>query len=144
MEKKRTAVVSSRKCYECRKPLTSKRARKKYCYHCEVAVRKIQKQQAHDRRVEKVYGLLPGDYALLYAAQGGRCAIFGCKARGLKIALAVEHDHLLGFTRLAVRGLTCKRHNAMIAFAGDDPRVFDSLAEYLRNPPARGVLCGSS
>lgn len=82
----------------------------------------------------------PGDYQKLYEAQGGRCAIYGCRARGIKIALAVDHDHELGFTREAVRGLVCKTHNKWIGMAGDNPLVFRSLHDYLIDPPARKVL----
>lgn len=91
--------------------------------------------------MEKLYGLNPGEYRVLLKAQGGRCAIAKCKARGLTVSLAVDHDHSKGFTRGAVRGLLCKKHNWEIAYANDDPEIFESLAAYLRNPPAREVLC---
>jgi hypothetical protein len=83
----------------------------------------------------------PGDYRKLYESQDGRCAIKNCRARGVRVRLAVDHDHKLGFrNRKAVRGLLCKRHNRMIGQAGDDPEVFDSIAAYLRHPPAWEVL----
>lgn len=134
--------TNSRACPRCGKPLSKERAanRKKYCYRCERAVKREQRLAAHDRRVEKQYGLLPGEYRKLYDAQGGKCAIRGCRATGKTKALAVEHDHSLGFTREAVRGLTCGMHNGWIGLAGDNPEVFDSMANYLRNPPARKVL----
>lgn len=103
------------------------------------AEKKRRSAVAHEARSIGVYGLLPGDYEALYAAQGGRCAIHGCRAAGGTRRLAVEHDHKLE-GRESVRGLVCAVHNEWIGRAGDDPEVFDSLAEYLRNPPARRVL----
>jgi hypothetical protein len=133
----------NRPCPGCGKPLSADRIskRKKRCYACECRILREQREAAHDRRVEKLYGLRPGEYRKLYEAQGGKCAIYGCRARGLVVSLAVDHDHKLGlYNRMAVRGLLCKHHNRQIGYASDDPQVFDSLAAYLRNPPAREVL----
>ncbi len=130
-------------CPKCSNPLSTQRQaqRKKYCYLCETKIRREQRERQHDRRVEALYGLRPGDYRRLYIAQNGHCAIHNCLARGLRIALAVDHDHALGLhNRKAVRGLLCKFHNRMFGHAGDDPEVFDSMAEYLRSPPAHEVL----
>jgi hypothetical protein len=130
-----------RSCAKCKRTLTKKRnsARKKYCYRCEHLIRREQKAQAHERRVIAVYGLYPGDYQDLLDAQDGKCAVFGCKAKGVTKWLAVEHDHKMS-GRASVRGLCCSRHNSWLAHSGDDPRVFDSIAAYLRSPPARKVL----
>jgi hypothetical protein len=96
---------------------------------------------AHDRRVSGLYGLRPGEYQRLYLAQGGRCAIKGCRARGIRRRLPVDHDHKQGLhNRRAVRGLLCSTHNQWLGRAGDDPEVFESIAEYLRNPPAQRIL----
>jgi hypothetical protein len=130
-------------CPDCGKPLSVQRAsqRKKRCYRCERAAIRQQARAAHDHRVEQLYGLRPGEYRLLLAAQGGHCAIKGCPARGIAKALAVDHDHKLGLhNRKAVRGLTCALHNGWIGKAGDNPEVFESLARYLREPPAQEVL----
>lgn len=135
-------VTTPRLCARCQKPLSLERAakRKKYCYTDERSVKKEQKEAAHDHRVERMYGLRPGEYKKLYEAQGERCAIKNCKARGVSIRLAVEHDHNKGFTREAIRGLMCKTHNKWIGWSGDDPEVFESIAAYLRNPPAQKIL----
>lgn len=103
------------------------------------AEKKRRSAASHARRVGDVYGLLPGDYDALLAAQGGTCAIYGCRAAGGTRRLAVEHDHKLE-GRESVRGLMCADHNTWIGRAGDDPKVFDALATYLRFPPARRVL----
>jgi len=132
-----------RLCKRCGKPLSKQRARqrKKYCFRDEIIVKREQSDAAHERRCESLYGLRPGDYKRLLAAQGGRCPIKGCQARGISRRLSVDHDHKLGFTnRRAVRGLLCKKHNGMLGDVADDPEVFESLADYLRNPPARKVL----
>lgn len=132
----------SKDCKRCEKPLSPKRAkaRKRYCFSCERLVKREQNAAAHDKRICAVYGLNPGEYKKILDAQGGTCAIHGCKARGARIRLAVDHIHALGFTRKSVRGLLCKSHNKWIGWAGDDPAVFDSIAEYLRNPPAQRIL----
>lgn len=83
-----------------------------------------------------MYGLEPGEYARLLAIQGGTCAVYRCPAKGTgKKALAVDHDHVTG----KVRGLLCSTHNLLIGYAKDDPIVFQSLAEYLLQPPAQVV-----
>lgn len=103
------------------------------------AEKKRRSAASHESRVTDVYGLLPGDYERLYAAQGGRCAIHGCRARGISRRLSVDHDHKLE-GRASVRGLLCSDHNSWIGRAADDPEVFLALAEYLKNPPAVKVL----
>lgn len=100
------------------------------------AFRKAQKAKNHDRMVQRTYGLAPGDYEKLLAAQGGRCAVTGCRATGKSKMLAVDHDHKTG----NVRGILCSSHNRLIGYNRDNPEAFRSLAEYLENPPARKVL----
>lgn len=100
------------------------------------AFRKAQKERHHDRMVQTVYGLAPGDYERLLAAQGGRCAIHGCRATGKTKRLAVDHDHKTG----EVRGILCGPHNQLIGYNRDNPEAFRSIAAYLESPPARLVL----
>lgn len=100
------------------------------------AFRQATKDRAHEAMVARTYGLAPGQYEALYEAQGGRCAVDFCRATGKSKKLAVDHDHKTG----EVRGLLCRTHNLLIGYNQDRPEVFDSLAEYLRNPPARRVL----
>lgn len=109
------------------------------CRTHDRAVKKIRKAANHERMVQSTYGLQPGDYERLYAAQGGRCAIVGCRATGRVKRLAVDHNHATG----EVRGLLCGPHNRLIGYNRDNPEAFRSLAEYLENPPARRVLHGS-
>src|ERR1700748_3253680 len=132
-------AVTSRSCAQCKNKLTAKRVgqRKKYCGRCEPIVKREQKQRAHDRRVTR-NGFTGEDYWRLFEAQGGRCAIKNCRANGRTKVLAVDHDHKcpLGhdpkdWCRYCVRGLVCSRHNSWLGQSGDDPEVFESLANYL-------------
>lgn len=97
---------------------------------------KAQKVRNHDKTVARVYGLAPGDYERLLAAQGGSCAVSKCRATGKSKRLAVDHDHRTG----EVRGLLCSTHNRLIGLHRDDPESFRSIAAYLESPPARLVL----
>lgn len=99
------------------------------------AVLKARSKAAHDRRVQRTYGLGPGDYDSLYLYQGGRCAV--CRvATGARKRLAVDHDHKTG----AVRGLLCGPCNQMLGQLRDNADAFARAAEYLHNPPARVAL----
>lgn len=137
------ASRSNRSCPKCGNRLSDDRAakHKRYCHLCEYRVKREQREAAHDRRVVTLYGLRPGEYRRLYEAQGGRCAVKGCRVRGISKHLPVDHDHKHGLhNRRAVRGLLCTMHNQWIGRAGDNPEVFESIAEYLRNPPAQAIL----
>jgi hypothetical protein len=126
---------------ECGRPLTKLRIEqnKRKCGPCEAKAKRAAKARTHERMAGKLYGLLPGDYARMYEAQGGRCAI--CRrATGKTKRLATDHDHMIGNTREAVRGLLCSLCNRMVGNARDDPEFFERAAEYLRHPPAREVL----
>lgn len=135
-------------CTRCGNKLSKPRlaARKRKCYRCECAVRREQKQRTHDRNIESE-DFTADDYWQLYNMQQGHCAIYTCRAQGKSKHLSVEHDHAceMGhapnrWCRVCVRGLTCAMHNEWIGRSGDNPEIFDSLANYLRNPPARETL----
>lgn len=84
-----------------------------------------------EARVQKVYGLGPGEYDELLAYQGGTCAIPGCPANGTARRLAVDHDHDTG----EPRGILCQPHNFDLLgkFAGD----LQAAQDYLIDPPLR-------
>lgn len=92
-------------------------------------------KRAHDKRVQQVYGLKPGQYDELLKFQGGVSAIGRTPPRGKR--LAVDHDHRTG----EVRGLLLKHENFYILGwleKFDDPfEVLDRIRDYLTNPPAR-------
>lgn len=97
----------------------------------------------HASMLSRTYNISPERYAAIKEAQGGRCAI--CQvATGATKELAVDHDHSCcpagGSCGECVRGALCSKCNNMLGFARDDPAFFERAAEYLRNPPARGVL----
>jgi Recombination endonuclease VII len=142
--------MKTRLCKKCNKPLSIPRhkKRKKYCFSCEVAVKKDQKKSRHDKRVT-MNGFTGEDYWALYEAQNKHCAVYKCRANGRTKFLAVEHDHKCNqghdpkqWCRSCVRGLTCSMHNGWLGKAGDDPLVFLSLFDYLVKPPAREILNG--
>lgn len=70
---------------------------------------------------------LPGAdelYARLLAAQGGECAVRGCKRRPKTRRFHIDHDHRSG----RVRGLLCHWHNRIMP---RDAREAYALADYL-------------
>ena len=84
----------------------------------------------HEKRVQQVYGLLPGEYAKLYEFQGGKCAL--CRrATGASRKLSVDHDHATGH----VRGLLCRPCNTFLGHARDRAIFFLRCIWYLRRPP---------
>lgn len=84
----------------------------------------------HEKRVTDTYGLLKGEYALLYVFQGGKCAL--CRrATGASRKLSVDHDHATGL----VRGLLCRPCNSLLGHARDKTMFFLRCIWYLRRPP---------
>lgn len=84
----------------------------------------------HEKRVQQVYGLGPGEYGKLYEFQGGHCAL--CRrATGASRKLSVDHDHATG----DVRGLLCRPCNTMLGHARDRTDFFERAAAYLIAPP---------
>ncbi len=93
------------------------------------------REKAHDRRIQNVYGLNPGEYDKIYSAQGGKCFI--CRrATGKTRKLSVDHSHETG----RVRGLLCRPCNNMLGHLRDDPEAFSRAASYLKRPPANEIL----
>lgn len=83
--------------------------------------------RSHAARVENTYQLPPGGYAILLAAQGGRCAI--CRERPRASRLCVDHNHATG----AVRGLLCDRCNHLLLGGGKDSlAILERAVAYMR------------
>ncbi len=80
---------------------------------------------AHERGVQRRYGLFPGEYARMLAEQDGRCAI--CMNRPAKQRLAVDHDHKTG----KVRALICSRCNRALGQFENDPVRASNASRYL-------------
>lgn len=84
----------------------------------------------HEKRVQQVYGLGPGEYAQLYEFQGGHCAL--CRrATGASRKLSVDHDHATGL----VRGLLCRPCNTFLGHARDKLSFFRRCIQYLTFSP---------
>lgn len=72
------------------------------------------------------YGLQPGEYAQMLAAQNNRCAI--CGLPGNK-PLHVDHCHASG----KVRELLCDLCNRGLGYFQDEPSRLEAAANYLRS-----------
>lgn len=82
------------------------------------ARQKARAKRAHERHVQKTYGLAPGQYDEMFQQQDGRCAVCGRRSRR---RLAVEHSHITN----TVRGLVCFQCNRDILgpLDGDPARI---------------------
>lgn len=75
---------------------------------------------------QKKYGLPPGQYDAMFAAQGGVCALCGRPEKSRP--LAVDHCHTTG----RIRGLLCTGCNTALGKFGDDPGRLIQAAAYLK------------
>jgi len=102
------------------------------------------------RHVYNTYGITPAEYRALYLAQSGRCFICQTakgkhpddpKGRGAR-RLAVDHNHVIGYRREAVRGLLCsggdRTCNRIIGWLGY--AALNRAAVYVAESPAQSVL----
>lgn len=87
----------------------------------------------------KKYGLTQDDYAALWHAQGGLCAICRrpetAERQGTRKMLAVDHDAATG----RVRGLLCFSCNVGLGFFEDNRDVLRAAIAYL-DPPITHVV----
>jgi hypothetical protein len=106
---------------------------------------KLNRQTARGRRLVSTYGISAEDYDELLTVQGGVCFIC-TRARGLRKALSVDHDHAVAIQdgheadkgcKNCIRGLLCQSCNKMLGHGRDDPEMFERAADYLRNWPSR-------
>ena len=81
-----------------------------------------------DNKRLRLYGITREAYDLLFAEQGGRCAL--CRKVATE-SLCVDHDHSTG----VVRGLLCRTCNRWLGwFENDERRAF--LLRYLERGKA--------
>jgi len=83
------------------------------------------KRNRRNGNLKHKYGIDEQEYARLFEAQGGKCAICG-EPPGKK-PLAVDHDHETG----VVRGLLCHRCNTGIGNFRDEPALLLKAAAFL-------------
>jgi hypothetical protein len=106
--------------------------RGRVCSTCQTSRRRA---AAREARILARYGLSSRDYARLFEAQGGRCAICQETRRSY---LSIDHCHKTE----AIRGLLCRRCNGTLLARGarDRPDVLRRAAAYLEDYPAWRVL----
>lgn len=125
--------MASRGCKDC--PPDSKRPAPFPGPRCAThnrAKKKADRERAHELRVQKVYGLLPGEYAALYELQDGRCFICQRATGTGKRKLAVDHDHVTN----EPRGLLCSLCNkGILGHCRDSIEMLQRAIDYLSNPP---------
>lgn len=99
--------------------------------------KKARNQSNADKRLEQKYSITRAEYDQIKAEQEGYCPCGEWTGyNGASRALSVDHDHVTGY----VRGLLCKHCNDLLGRVHDDPRYFEKMASYLRNPPAFRVI----
>jgi hypothetical protein len=97
-------------------------------YTCRPCAR----ERSRERYLQSRHGLDSYSFAVLWAAQGGVCAICGEVPKGRP---QVDHDHKTG----QGRDMLCGPCNRMLGNARDRPEILENGAAYLRAhaaPPA--------
>jgi hypothetical protein len=112
------------------------------CATCHREVKKANRERAHDRYVERKYGISGDRYRQIRAVQAEVCAL--CEiATGATKYLAVDHDHACCPGPVScgkcVRGVLCGPCNDVLALAGDRVAYFVRCIAYLNDPPAGRV-----
>jgi recombination endonuclease VII len=87
----------------------------------------------HERTIIVKYGLAPGEYARMLAAQKGVCKF--CK-RACRRRLSVDHCHV----RNMVRWLLCSKCNIGLGQFNDDPELLREAANCLDEWLGREVM----
>lgn len=125
-------------CKPCRIEYTRQWRAKNAEHHTAYMAHRYQKRKGEQREYQDryYYGLEPGQYDALLAAQGGGCA--GCYRPPLGRRLAVDHDHTCcpgpRSCGKCVRGLLCDPCNRAIGLLLDDPARMRRLAQYVEEP----------
>lgn len=84
------------------------------------------KDARRKHRLKSDYGITQEDYADMWEAQDGKCAICGGVNKDGRLLL-VDHDHKTG----KVRGLLCHNCNVMLGNAKDKVEVLAAGIAYL-------------
>lgn len=102
--------------------------------HTDIRLRKEKRKLAGQaRRAKKSFGMSLEEKALVIEFQGGGCICMDWTGyNGSTRALSTDHDHATG----VIRGELCKHCNDLLGRVRDDPRYFERMIAYLKNPPA--------
>lgn len=82
---------------------------------------------ARDLSLSYKFGIKPGTYAKMLAAQSGKCAICGATANGKRTRFHIDHNHVDN----KIRGLLCTCCNQGIGGLRDNPALLRLAADYL-------------
>lgn len=100
---------------------------------------KMSVEQVRHYGLQRYYGLTITEYAQMFLAQNGLCAICGkpethkvpgrvpAEPTGRTRGMSVDHDHKTG----AIRDLLCNGCNHMLGASGDSAEVLRAAADYL-------------
>lgn len=117
--------------------------KKRYALRNWEAIRKHQREYMATRKVEaaeyrrrwnlaKRYGITMEQYADMFDAQGGVCAV----CRQARNRMVVDHDHVTG----RVRGILCQRCNVCLGGLGDNLDGVMKAVRYLSGSSACSVM----
>lgn len=85
--------------------------------------------KVRDQHRARLYGLKPGEFAAMFAAQGGRCAVCWTDMPNGKGYWHVDHDH----ETKKVRGILCQKCNLGLGMFSDDLARVRAAATYLED-----------
>lgn len=114
-------------CHGCSEPLTGRQ--KKWCADPE-----CKRAAIRWAWILKVYGLKPEDYIRIIQYQDYKCAVCRKSLRGAKTP-HIDHEH-----GGHVRGIVCAYCNTRLIGRLKKWELAQSLADYLRTPPAVSAL----
>ena len=114
----------------CKKSKSGIRPRCKACYSSvNKKNRKIRgwTEQDKDVRLQRTFGLKPGQYVEMLEEQDYKCAVCGTTEQENKKRLAVDHCHKTG----KIRKLLCHKCNCALGMVDDNKDTLSSLISYL-------------
>jgi hypothetical protein len=78
--------------------------------------------------LKRTYGITEEQYQEIFQKQNGNCAVCKRHQTVFKQRLAVDHNHKTG----QIRGLLCNHCNRYVIGRRNDPELYKSASEYLR------------
>ncbi len=77
-------------------------------------------------KLRRQYGITHDDYESMFAKQNGKCSICGGDP-DFHGRLVIDHNHITN----EVRGLLCNRCNRVLGMTNENPKVLQSMVDYL-------------